>query len=71
MFENMDGNIPGGSFPDTNIFATSKNFPVKSLLSSILKEYIYIICKVTKSTSNKSKSVSKFFQISIKPALKI
>ena len=67
----MDGNIPGGSFPDTNIFATSKNFPVKSLLSSILKEYIYIICKVTKSTSNKSKSVSKFFQISIKPALKI
>ena len=38
----MGGNIPGGSFPDNNIFATSKNFLVKSLLSSILKEYIYI-----------------------------
>ena len=39
----MGGNIPGESSPDTNIFATSKNFLVKSLLSSILNEYISFV----------------------------
>ena len=40
MFKNMGGNVQGGSFPDTNIFATAKSLFVKSLLPSILNDYI-------------------------------
>ena len=36
----MGGSVPGGSFPYTNIFATTKSFFVKSLLPSILNDYI-------------------------------
>ena len=45
MFKKMGGNVqggnfPGGSFADTNIFATAKSLFVKSLLPSILNDYI-------------------------------
>ena len=40
MFKKMGGNVQGGSFPDTNIFATAKSLFVKSLLPSILNDYI-------------------------------
>ena len=45
LFKNMGrnvqgGNFLGGSFPDTNIFATAKSLFVKSLLPSILNKYI-------------------------------
>ena len=51
MFKKMGGNVQGenflgGSFPDTTIFATAKSLFVKSLLPSILNDYIYSICKV-------------------------
>ena len=43
--KNMGGNVQGvnflgGSFPDTNIFATAKRLFVKSLLPSILNNNI-------------------------------
>ena len=43
--KNIRGNVQGvnflgGSFPDTNIFATAKSLFVKSLLPSILNDYI-------------------------------
>ena len=34
------GNFLGGSFPDTDIFATAESMFVKSLLLSILNDYI-------------------------------
>ena len=45
MFKNIGGNVQGvnflgGSFPNTNIFATAKSLFVKSLLLSILNDYI-------------------------------
>ena len=45
MFKNMGGNVQGGnflggSFPDTDISDTSKSLFVKSLLPSILNNYI-------------------------------
>ena len=45
MFKNMGGNVQGrnflgGSFPDADIFATAKSLFVKSLLCSILNDYI-------------------------------
>ena len=45
MFKNMGGNVQGmnflgGNFPDTSIFATAKSWFVKSLLPSILNDYI-------------------------------
>ena len=45
MFKNIGGNVQGGdflggSFPDTNIFATAKSLFVKSLLPSNLHDYI-------------------------------
>ena len=40
MGGNVQGvNFLGGSFPDTNIFATAKSLFVKSLLPSILNDY--------------------------------
>ena len=45
LFKNMSGNVQGrnflsGSFPDADIFATAKSLFVKSLLCSILIDYI-------------------------------
>ena len=45
LFKNMAGNVQGrnflgGSFPDADIFATAKSFFVKSLLRSILNNYM-------------------------------
>ena len=45
MFKNMGGNVLdrdflGGSFPDTDVFTTTKSLFVKSLLLSILNDYI-------------------------------
>ena len=45
LFKNMSGNIQGrnflgGSFPDPDKFATAKSLFVKSLLCSILNDYI-------------------------------
>ena len=45
LFKNMSGNVQGrnflgGSFPDADIFATAKSLFVKSLLCSILNDYI-------------------------------
>ena len=40
LFKNMGGNVQGGSFPDTDIFATTKSLFVKILLPSILNNYI-------------------------------
>ena len=45
MFKNIGGNVQGvnflgGSFPNTNIFATAKSLFVESLLLSILNDYI-------------------------------
>ena len=45
LFKNMGGNVQGrnflgGSFPDADIFATAKSLFVKSLICSILNDYI-------------------------------
>ena len=45
LFKNMGGDVQGGnflcgSFPATDIFATAKSLFVKSLLPSILNNYI-------------------------------
>ena len=45
VFKNMGGNVLGGtflggSFPDTNIFVTTKSFFVKSLLPFTLNDHI-------------------------------
>ena len=45
LFKNMSGNVQGrnflgGSFPDADIFATAKSLFVKSLLCSVLNDYI-------------------------------
>ena len=45
VFKNMGGNVQGGtflggSFPDTNIFVTTKCLFIKSLLPSILNNHI-------------------------------
>ena len=45
MFKNMGGNVQGRnflgeSFSDADIFATAKRLSVKSLLPSILNDYI-------------------------------
>ena len=46
FFKNMSGNVQGRNFlgeslPDADIFATAKSFLVKSLLCSILNDYIW------------------------------
>ena len=45
LFKNMSGNVqgrnfPSGSFPGADIFVTAKSLFVKSLLCSILIDYI-------------------------------
>ena len=45
IIKNMSGNVQGRNFlgdtlPDADIFATAKSFFVKSLLCSILNDYI-------------------------------
>ena len=75
MFKNMGGNVLdrdflSGSFPDTDVFNTTKSLFVKSASFYFKRLYIAFV-KSTNLQPNKSKSVSKIFQISIKTLLKI